>query len=241
MRKVLCLAVVASFAAVSMSVPASAGGAGDIPWLIDASRADNYSKASVKCWPISPNGSRARISCAVSETTIKKPDPSGTAKDVAELAKVSDADLLKSCDKASFVSMAPSADAHDRAILEAADRACAAHDGPGMKHAFTTMMTDIAPVSCEMHTTLWNDLEVFEQIDANTWIENQGPQGVCNMSATLTLARAPGDSIWSFAMTETTPGNSADPLCKNVHSNSERWAVVGSAHAFTRAGCKYVH
>ncbi len=84
MRKVLCLAVVASLVAVSMS--ASAGGAIDVPRVYDASRDDNYSKATVMCWPIAPNGSRARISCAVAETTIKKPNVAETAKDLAELA-----------------------------------------------------------------------------------------------------------------------------------------------------------
>jgi hypothetical protein len=235
MPKFASVLVVVGLIVVSLAGIAGAGPA-DVPRVEGALRDDGYNRATVRCWPLPPSGSQARVSCAVTETTIKTPDRAAIAQSLTEIQKASNAEILKGCSDV-VAAKIPGFDAHDQAIVDALASSCSAKDAAGLRKAMIAMAQDIAPVSCSVETFLWQDLEIFQQVDGNTWIESSGPTGTCHITATLTLARKSAADAWGLGLAETSPGNSSDPQCK--FTTNHRW--LPDLNAGTKTGCKYVN
>jgi hypothetical protein len=91
-------------------------------------------------------------------------------------------------------------------------KACAAKDVNAYADAFVSGTRELETDVCDTFLNDWED--EYEQIDANTWIANKGPEGICRASSNMTIWRADSHAPWSYKQVMSTPPNATGPFCQ---------------------------
>jgi hypothetical protein len=213
----------------------------DYPSRASVSAVSDASQIIIRCSPIQPPGATPRIRCRFTQMIIKPPpSPADIEKEIAgfeALCKRDAATIAKGC--ADQPKELPP-DGPERVLHTALDAACRAHSVPQYVQAFADYQRQYEAHTCKLEQVGdWQD--DFEKVDANTWISNSGPEGLCHVSHVLTLWRDSASSsyLWHYRVVETAPTVS-DPksLCTGIGTQVAEysWRNIRTRDL----GCRYI-
>jgi hypothetical protein len=246
------LSAVATIAGLTLGVPnASAAGADDVPLIAADATADKAHAVVIQCSRLQSVDGRRRIHCDISWTSILPPRPSvDIEKEItdfsAEMAKPRGGKVgsgfTKFClDLATPQSAAWGVEEPEKSYIASVRQACATKSLEQFRQAYADNLRRSDGQTCKVWTGHGTD--DFDQVDANTWVSQAAPAGVCNVSAVSTLWRDAAEPVfWNYKLVQTS-APSAEPLCVawNGKTTDEEYTWKGNkvrdlAHEL---GCRY--
>jgi hypothetical protein len=173
-----------------------------------AASSSESSSIEIDCRLVTPVEQPVRAICKFTQTSLlQQAAPGQKEKDELDKAirSIDKARLSKEC--AGLLPVQSHAARPERDLRDRVEDACAKKDPLLYANAARAYFREISGKVCKLETTSFEF--DFTRQDANTWIHTSGPEGMCNVSLSISLWRKGKDSgpFWNFQQTRAVPPN----------------------------------
>ena len=169
--------------------------------------------------------------------------------DLADLDKATDKDISKlrefyraldpSKAKKRFEVATPEQKAYMADYLKASEEVAAAKDKNSLKTAISKL-NELDESTCNV--SIQRGETTFRRAGANRWVDNPGPQGLCNIVTVQVFEQnSEHKSLWTLTQT-TLSGDVERPMCSFVkESLNKPWTFSWDAPKSLSLKCRYLH